>query len=335
MNQYTGFAIALAWPETYCKQPGSWYDGLMNMLGVNKNNYYKAGHAALVLIHTVNKQCYYFDFGRYHSPFQHGRVRDEESDPELRILTEPTFSNDCSRLTNLPSILKELQKNQSCHGNGILHASYCPINFKSAYVNAKRMQEIGPIPYGPFVPGGSNCSRFVQKIILAGAPEKKYAIQLKYKIPFTPTPLSNIKSLHSEILEHPLTTQIIAPPKNKLNKLHQLSTLPKPIHPENIPQNAFWLSGEGAGSWYVLSKNNSILILQKYSPCGEFESESFFRDEIDHEDMNAWHITYPSDCRILTLSNGIKTLSLKNFIARQSVILSDIPAYNKVNACTI
>ncbi len=49
-NKHTGFAIALAWPQTYCKQPGAWYDPITLLLGINKNNYYKVGHAALVLI---------------------------------------------------------------------------------------------------------------------------------------------------------------------------------------------------------------------------------------------------------------------------------------------
>ena len=75
-NHTTGFAIALAWPETYCKQAGSWYEFITAALGINRNNYYKAGHAALVLVDGINKTCHYFDFGRYHSPFQHGRVKE-------------------------------------------------------------------------------------------------------------------------------------------------------------------------------------------------------------------------------------------------------------------
>jgi len=46
----TGFAIALAWPETNCKNAGSWYDELMELLGISKNHHYKVGHAALILI---------------------------------------------------------------------------------------------------------------------------------------------------------------------------------------------------------------------------------------------------------------------------------------------
>ena len=35
----SGIAIALAWPETYCKQAGGWYDGLLQTLGFNHPKY--------------------------------------------------------------------------------------------------------------------------------------------------------------------------------------------------------------------------------------------------------------------------------------------------------
>jgi hypothetical protein len=84
-NKYSGFAIAIAWPQTLCKQPGSWYDPLTGWLGISRNNYYRAGHAALVLVEGDTGKCHYFDFGRYHAPYQHGRVRSGETDPGLAI----------------------------------------------------------------------------------------------------------------------------------------------------------------------------------------------------------------------------------------------------------
>jgi hypothetical protein len=35
-EKYTGFAIALAWPATWCKQSGAWYDPLTSFLGFSK-----------------------------------------------------------------------------------------------------------------------------------------------------------------------------------------------------------------------------------------------------------------------------------------------------------
>ena len=69
-NKHTGFAIAIAWPETWCKQSGAWWDNFLNWLGISKNNYFKVGHAALVLIDDKTNKCHYFDFGRYHTPFE-------------------------------------------------------------------------------------------------------------------------------------------------------------------------------------------------------------------------------------------------------------------------
>ena len=76
----TGFVVALAWPANMCRQAGAWYDGLMNLLGISKNHYYRVGHAALVLVKSETGECFYFDFGRYHSPFHHGRVRNATTD---------------------------------------------------------------------------------------------------------------------------------------------------------------------------------------------------------------------------------------------------------------
>ena len=72
-NNYSGFAIAVAWPETYCKQAGSWYDGILFSLGFSQHHYYKVGHAALVLINSEDNQCFYYDFGRYHALYHYGR----------------------------------------------------------------------------------------------------------------------------------------------------------------------------------------------------------------------------------------------------------------------
>jgi hypothetical protein len=56
-----GIAIALAWPDTYCKKAGAWYDTPAEWLRISKNNYYKVGHAALVLIEKSSGNCNYFD----------------------------------------------------------------------------------------------------------------------------------------------------------------------------------------------------------------------------------------------------------------------------------
>jgi len=196
--QRNGIAIAIAWPETLCKQSGAWYDPLLNKLGVSKNHYYKVGHAALVLVNKESGKCYYFDFGRYHSPFQHGRVRDANTDHDLEIHTKALF-NDKGNLKNYKEILRELLLNPSCHGDGDLHASYCEINFHSALRKAKHLQDLSPLPYGPFVLKGTNCSRFVNTVILAGKTNWYNHLKLMFPRSITPAPITNVKALGNYI----------------------------------------------------------------------------------------------------------------------------------------
>lgn len=191
---YTGIAIALAWPETYCKQAGAWYDGLMNTIGISKNRYYKVGHAAVVLIENKTGNCFYFDFGRYHAPYGHGRVRDNETDHDLEILTKAQFNNN-GEILNFGHILLEIAQNEVCHGIGTLHASYTKIIFKKAYQTAKCIQEKCPFEYGPFVWSGTNCSRFVRTVLLSGKPPFLHQLKITFPYTISPSPLVNVKCL--------------------------------------------------------------------------------------------------------------------------------------------
>lgn len=190
---HNGIAITLAWPETLCKQAGAWYDTPLKWLGINKNRYYKVGHAAIVLIENETGNCHYFDFGRYHAPHQHGRVRGAYTDHDLEMETKAHVSN--GKIANYNEILLELFSNESCHGSGALHAGYCSINFEKAFNKAMQMQSNSPIPYGPFLPKGTNCSRFVNTVVLAGKPGFFYSLVLAYPKTLSPTPIGNVKSL--------------------------------------------------------------------------------------------------------------------------------------------
>lgn len=192
---YTGFAIALAWPQTYCKQGGAWYDGIMHLLRLSKNHYYKVGHAAVVLVEAKTGKCYYFDFGRYHAPFGHGRVRDQETDHDLKITAKASIS-DQSYIENFEQILDELFNNAACHGVGPVYGPYSRINFEEAFAKAKQMQENSPWKYGPFVWTGTNCSRFVRTIVLSGNPRIVDKIRIFVPLTISPTPIGNVLSLN-------------------------------------------------------------------------------------------------------------------------------------------
>lgn len=217
---YNGIAIALAWPETLCKKAGAWYDAPLKWLGINKNNYYKVGHAAIVLIDISTGACHYFDFGRYHAPYQHGRVRSALTDHDLQINTKATVSEN-GKLENFNEILSELFNNESCHGSGVLHASYCRINFEEAFQQANEMQNISPIPYGPFLPKGTNCSRFVNTVLRSGKPNLMYSFVLAFPKTLSPTPIGNVKALpnYSVVSVDTKSSKVYKPGSQFVNKL--------------------------------------------------------------------------------------------------------------------
>ena len=189
----SGFIIALAWPETFCKKAGAWYDGLMHVAGISKQNYYQVGHAALVIIDASDGNCYYFDFGRYHAPAGHGRVRDIWTDHDLKINTKAIISD--NNIENLKDILNELQSNNSCHGDGQMYASFTSCDFKTVYSDAKKMQEEVFIPYGPFVWNGTNCSRFVHTLVQKSHISILQKIKMRLPWLLSPSPLGIVKGL--------------------------------------------------------------------------------------------------------------------------------------------
>lgn len=334
-EKYTGFAIALAWPQTFCKQPGSWYDPLALRLGLNMNHYYRVGHAAVVLIDRKNNKSHYFDFGRYHTPFQHGRVRSVDTDHELSIKTIPAISPDNTAILNYLEILSELQNNKACHGEGNLHASYCPVNFQAAFDKATHMQKESPIPYGPFRITGSNCSRFVNTVIRAGKPNWKFGFRLKYGMWFTPTPMNNVNSLkHRKEIPAQLNT-IPFFPTRKLDNNSLKSTLKPPIRQPNIPKNAQWLGGEGAGSWFVFDLKFSHIKVTRFSPDGVTECSGYYKNKYGQVVLpdNRYRITYPSNCQVISLTSNRQYLQFDRVsdfhpITQKMDIGNSVPVFN-------
>ena len=312
-TNYTGFAIAIAWPETYCKQVGEWYDGISNFIGLSKNHYYKVGHAALVLLADGAGQCHYFDFGRYHSPLGQGRVRSAETDPNLAIKTRPEISRDKRKIENLHAILSELQLNAECHGEGKLHASYCRINYENAFAKATDMQQKSPIPYGPFRYKGSNCSRFVNTAILAGKPDTKTTFLLKYAVPFTPTPMNNVAALNNKVIIDKMLIHSTFCPVKILDKRVLLATLPPPERTQAVPQTAHWLSGEGVGSWFDIKPAKSTYLISRYSKLGELEFEGHFenKSKLRFNSRSAFKIGYLSHSRQVRIEQGNHIIEFK------------------------
>jgi hypothetical protein len=280
MSRYNGMAIAIAWPEFKGKQPGSWYDTPMRWVGHNKNFKYKVGHAALILVDAFSGNCSYFDCGRYHAPYQHGRIRDASTDANLIMYTKAKFTD--NKIANIKELLNEIQNNKTTFGMGPLYASYCPVNIDASKSKIKELQRKGSIPFGPFVTNGINCCRFVRNGVLAGAPSLKYRFKLCYLWPLNPMPLTNVNFLSDKII---IGENIETDNQEKkqyhsnieYTKENVKQTLPAPTMPENIPQNSQWLAGEAAGGWFSLQPIAQGYLINRYSSEGIPECTGKFR----------------------------------------------------------
>jgi len=188
-----GIIIMLAWPKTPAIQVGSWYEGFMKFLGFNKNGYYMAGHSAIVLIEPNSGEMNYFDFGRYHAPIGHGRVRNKTTDPDLAIATRAKLDSN-GEISNLQEILRLLDANKEAfHGKNKMYASvYYQADYQNAYAFAKKLQKREAIPYGPFELRGTNCSRFTSSVFRAGCPSFVKKLRLLMPTSLTPTTLGNV-----------------------------------------------------------------------------------------------------------------------------------------------
>ena len=179
------FIITLAWPEGMVKASGAWYDNILSQDGK-----YRVGHSALVLVNSTTNKVHYFDFGRYHTPEGYGRVRDIETDQDIAVIDAETSEN---KIANIDEILLYLSQMKATHGEGKMYAAVLRnVDFKSAFNKAKGIQKKGMVPYGPLVRPGTNCSRFVAKVISASGPSFVKKLRLKYPFCISPSPKRNV-----------------------------------------------------------------------------------------------------------------------------------------------
>lgn len=151
--------IVLAWPEAMVAGANSWYDKYFSSKGK-----YRVGHSALILVNHAKEKLFYFDNGRYHTPAGFGRVRSQETDPDIRIKSKLILKN--HEINNIEEILLEVKNKKACHGKGVLYAAILHnISFEKAFLFSNQMVSKGLVPYGPFVRGGTNCSRFVAQVM--------------------------------------------------------------------------------------------------------------------------------------------------------------------------
>ncbi|MBL1281305.1 MAG: hypothetical protein COA33_013585 [Fluviicola sp.] len=83
----------------------------------------------------------------------------------------------------------------------------------------------------------------------------------------------------------------------------------QPKLPESLPEHAKWLSGEGAGSWFVFEKAENNYRITRYSPKGKFECENMFTCSEKFSLEDNFTMNYPSHCSKVTVIQD--NLSLK------------------------
>lgn len=319
VKKTTGVIVNIAWPETKVFKASSWYDGLMVLTGYCVDDYYKVGHAALLLIDYRTSNVFYFDFGRYHTPQGFGRVRDVESDPELTISTKANFQK--RQISNLSDILIELQSNESNHGDGRLVATLTrDIDFDKAFSYAKSLQDRGAVPYGPFQPNGSNCSRFVANTYKKGVKSffKRHRIDLSYI--YFHTPISNIVSTYKEDNLFVIDTKgnlaqesIYSIFSNKYESEHKKEKIVRSSI--NLPAEAQCLNGTGCNTWFLLEQTDRkhVFHVKRWNDSGSLEIDADYKlSKIGFDINKPYSFTYISNGIAINISQNGETFELKN-----------------------
>jgi hypothetical protein len=178
--------IILAWPEAMVAGANSWYDKYFSTKGK-----YRVGHSALILVDHTSEKLFYFDNGRYHTPSGFGRIRSQETDPDIKIKSQLVLNR--NKIVNISEILLEVKNKKACHGKGTLYASILNnVSFEKAFLFSNKMVSKGLVPYGPFVRRGTNCSRFVSKVMQESMSYFIVNIRLKLPITLSPSPKRNV-----------------------------------------------------------------------------------------------------------------------------------------------
>jgi hypothetical protein len=268
------FIIPLAWPEAPVRTAGGPYDFIFRWLNICRNGYYKAGHAAFLLINSTTGDIDYFDFGRYISPDKNGRARSKETDPEVIFDIKAEIKE--NRIENFKEIIKAIGAHPQTHGEGTLYAGIqANINHGKAKGFIENMQKKPFTPYGPFVYGGTNCSRFVAQTIAHSV--KGGGKKFLYPWYLTPAPLGNIfysseKTLfkldefnnvveidvRGEMKQFNFMVSIMKYEKDETTPDPAKSGLNKVTAPKRhaaVSKSAQWLGGTGAGAWYEIASS--------------------------------------------------------------------------------
>jgi len=225
----------------------------------------------VILVNPDDSTCQYLDFGRYHTPFGTGRVRNARTDADLHIGTKARISN--GRLINLEQILLEVMRNRASHASGPVLASWVRLDHAKALRKADMLAERSPLPYGPFAPKSLNCTRFVRTVILSGRPPMPVFLRMAKVPTFTPTARFTVLALpHWKKMPESLNVVQDECLVRRICPVTDLgSVLPALERPSEVPVEAQWVSGETSGSWFHVVPMADHFVLNRYCPEGRME----------------------------------------------------------------
>jgi hypothetical protein len=303
MVKKNSFIIPLAWPDSLVNSSYKSMDPIWKIVRISKHNYYKVGHAAMLLVNGDSGEVQYFDFGRYIAPNGYGRIRGVETDPELKFSVKAICEGE--KILNFNEILHYVDNNRHTHGEGDLYAGVYPgVNFDEVLNIIHQMQSKILHEYGPFVIKGTNCSRFVAQTI-AKLVDSKDKIKFLYPWYLTPSPLGNIYNCPSKemyvVRDSKVSIIKVNSPTVRFRILRQKVFFTKndsllenldltkrtkfdpAKRPENVSVNAQWLGGTGAGAWHeVVKKTDKGIVLKRVQGSGFVDFEYEFSSSLNN-----------------------------------------------------
>jgi len=199
LDKDLGWAIVVVWPDTTIPGINSWYEPLLLFMFFGRRYGYKCGHTAILLISSETREIQFYDFGRYITPKSKGRLRGNITDPLLIFPFKAKLSED-GELQNQNQILDHLYTLGATYNNGRRICSPKPyrINFKKADERIIQFRNMGIVPFGPFYLRGSNCSRFVNRILYEGSCNSYDKWLLQFVLIVIPTPYGNVWPITSK-----------------------------------------------------------------------------------------------------------------------------------------
>lgn len=100
---------------------------------------------------------------------------------------------------------------------------------------------------------------------------------------------------------------------NQFISTHNCMLIKAPKKHPIIPNEAKWLSGEGAGSWFHFYPENGFFQITRFSPNGNVECSGIFNASQRVDLDFSYEISYPSHCQIISIIQQGERITFKRF----------------------